>query len=53
MAQPKYNIYKYVRFKDGSWRHCRAKLYANRTINPDIVTVGGREEKYAEGNYIP
>jgi len=51
MAQPKYTIYKYVRFKDGSWRYCRAALYANRTIKPGVVTVGGREEKHPEGNY--
>jgi len=53
MAQPKYTIYKYkyVRFKDGSWRFCRAALYANHTIKPDVVTVGGREEKHPEGNY--
>ena len=44
MAQPKYTIYKYVRFKDGSWRYCRAAVYANRTIKPDVVTVAGREE---------
>src|SRR5271156_517715 len=51
MAQPKYTIYKYVRFKDGSWRYCRAALYANHVIKPDVVTVGGREEKHPEGNY--
>ena len=51
MAQPKYTIYKYVRFKDGSWRYCRAALYANHTIKPDVVTVGGKEEKHPEGNY--
>ena len=51
MAQPKYTIYKYVRFKDGSWSYCRAAVYANRTIKPDVVTVAGREEKHPEGNY--
>jgi len=51
MAQAKYTIYKYVRFKGGSWRYCRAALYANHTIKPDIVTVGGREEKHLEGGY--
>ena len=51
MAQPKYTIYKYVRLRGGSWRYCRAALYANRTIKPNVVTVGGREEKHAEGNY--
>ncbi|MGA8232285.1 MAG: hypothetical protein WB795_12475 [Candidatus Acidiferrales bacterium] len=51
MAQPKYTICKYVRFKDGSWRYCQAALYANHTIQPDVVTVGGREEKHPEGNY--
>ena len=51
MAQPNYTIYKHVRFKDGSWRYCRAALYGNRTIKPDVVTVGGRGEKHQEGNY--
>jgi integrase/recombinase XerD len=51
MAQPKYTIYKYVRLKDGSWRYCRAALYANHTIKPDVVTVAGKEEKHTEGNY--
>ncbi len=31
MAQPKYTIYNYVRVKNGSWRYCRAALYANHT----------------------
>jgi hypothetical protein len=30
MAQSKYTLYKYVRLEDGSWRYCRAALYANR-----------------------
>jgi integrase/recombinase XerD len=51
MAQPKYTIYKYVRFNDGSWRYCRAAVYANRTVKPDLVIVAGREEKHPEGNY--
>jgi hypothetical protein len=51
MAQPKYTIYKYVRLKDGSWRYCRAALYANHTIKTNVVIVGGREEKHPEGNY--
>jgi len=51
MAQPKYTIYKYVRLKDGSWRYRRAALYANHIIKPDFVTVGGKEERHAEGNY--
>lgn len=51
MAQPKYTLYKYVRFKGGSWRYCRAALYANRTVKPDLVLVGGKEEKHPEGNY--
>ena len=42
MAQPKYTIYKYVRLKDGSWRYCRAALYANHTIKADVVVVGRR-----------
>lgn len=52
MTQPKYAIYKYVHFKDGSWRYCRAALYVNHTTEPDVVTVGGEEEKHPEGNYL-
>jgi integrase/recombinase XerD len=51
MAQPKYTLYKYVRLKGGSWRYRRAALYANRTVKPDLVLVGGKEEKHPEGNY--
>jgi integrase len=51
MAQPKYTPYKYARLKGGSWRYCRAALYANRTVKPDLVLVGGKEEKHPEGNY--
>jgi len=50
MAQHKYTIYKYVRLK-GGWRYCPAALYANHTIKPDIVIVGGKEEKHSEGNH--
>jgi len=39
MGQPKYTIYKYIRLKDGSWRYCRAALYANHTIKADVVMV--------------
>ena len=51
MAQPKHTIYKYVRFKDGSWRYCRASLYLNHTIKRDMVIADGKEEKHPEGNY--
>jgi hypothetical protein len=63
MGQPKHTIHRYVRFKDDSWRYCRAALYANRTIKPHVVTVGGREEKHtrratttspaAENGFLP
>jgi integrase len=51
MAQSKYALYKYVRLKDGSWRYCRASLYANHTIKRDMVIADGKEEKHPEGNY--
>jgi integrase len=51
MAKPKYTIYKYVRLKGGSWRYCRAAVYSNHTIKPDLVIVAGNEEKHPEGNY--
>jgi hypothetical protein len=44
MAQPKYTLYKYVRLKDGSWRYCRAALYANHTVKPNLVLIGGKED---------
>lgn len=37
---------------DGSWRYCRAALYANRTLKRDIVMAGGKEEKHAGGSYF-
>jgi hypothetical protein len=36
MAQPKYTLYKYVKFKDGTWRYKKAALYSNGKIKPDV-----------------
>lgn len=35
MAQPKYTIYKYVRFKDGSWRYWRAATVPSKCPKTD------------------
>ena len=51
MAQAKYTLYKYVKLSGGKWRYCRAALYKNHTIKPNIVMVGGKEEPYSEGDY--
>lgn len=57
MAQPKYTLYKYVKFKDGSWHYKKAAFYSNGKIKPNVVIVGkdgkGKpiEETYAEGRY--
>jgi integrase len=51
MAQAKYTLYKYVKLSGGKWRYCRAALYKNHTIKPNIVMVGGKEEAHVEGDY--
>jgi integrase len=52
MARSKYTLYKYIKLADGSWRYCRAAMYANRTVKRDIVLVGGKEEKHTDGDYF-
>jgi integrase len=51
MAQAKYTLYKYVKLSGGKWRYCRAALYKNHTIKPNVVMVGGKEEAHSEGDY--
>jgi integrase len=51
MAQAKFSLYKYVKIETGEWRYCRAALYSNGKIKPDIVIVKGAEEKHSEGSY--
>jgi hypothetical protein len=48
---PKLSIYKYVR-TDKGWRYCKAAFHANGKIKPNIVYVGGVEEKHATGRYF-
>jgi integrase len=51
MAQSKFTLYKYIKFKDGSWRYCKAAFYSNAKIKPNRCIVGGKEEEHPEGSY--
>ena len=46
----KLTIYKYVRTHKG-WRYCKAAFHPNGKIKPNVVVVGGVEEKHTEGRY--
>src|SRR5665213_177072 len=47
----KLSIYKYVR-TDKGWRYCNATFHPNGKIKPNVVVVGGVEEKHTEGRYF-
>lgn len=47
----KLTIYKYVR-TDKGWRYCKAAFHPNGKIKPNVVLVGGVEEKHTEGRYF-
>ncbi|MHB8485213.1 MAG: tyrosine-type recombinase/integrase [Candidatus Acidiferrales bacterium] len=47
----KLSIYKYVR-TDKGWRYCKAAFHPNGKIKPNVVVVGGVEEKHTEGRYF-
>lgn len=47
----KLSIYKYVRTEKG-WRYCKAAFHPNGKIKPNVVVVGGVEEKHTEGSYF-
>ena len=47
----KLTIYKYVRAAKG-WRYYKAAYHSNGKIKPNIVIVGGVEEKHPEGQYF-
>ncbi|HEY1472395.1 MAG TPA: tyrosine-type recombinase/integrase [Candidatus Acidoferrum sp.] len=47
----KYTLYKYVR-TDNGWRYYKAAYHSNGKIKPNIVIVGGGEEKHPEGQYF-
>lgn len=47
----KLSIYKYVRTSKG-WRYCKAAFHPNGKINPNIVIIGGIEEKHSDGRYF-
>ena len=49
MPQPKFQFYKHIKIS-GKWRYCRAAIYSNGKVKPDVVVVGGQEEKHAEGS---
>jgi hypothetical protein len=44
-------IYKYVR-TDKGWRYRKAAFHPNGKIKPNVVVVGGVEEKDSEGKYF-
>ncbi|HYL62527.1 MAG TPA: hypothetical protein VE077_07890, partial [Candidatus Methylomirabilis sp.] len=45
------SIYKYVR-TDKAWRYCKATFHPKGKIKPNVVVVGGVEEKHTEGRYF-
>jgi integrase/recombinase XerD len=47
----KLTLYKYVRTERG-WRYCKAVFHPNGKIKPNVVVVGGVEEKHTEGRYF-
>ena len=51
MAQPKFTLYKYIKFADGSWRYCKAAFYSNGKIKPDRCIIDDKEEEHPEGAY--
>jgi hypothetical protein len=51
MALCKFTLYKYIKFKDGSWRYCKAAFYSNGKIKPNRCILGGKEEEHPEGAY--
>ena len=47
----KLTIYKYVR-TDKGWRYRKAAFHPNGKIKPNVVVVGGVQEKHTEGRYF-
>lgn len=47
----KLSIYKYVRTGNG-WRNCKVTIHPNGKIKPNIVVVGGVQEKHTEGRHF-
>jgi integrase/recombinase XerD len=50
MANREVNLTKRVQTPHG-WRYCRVVLAANGRVKPDVVVVGGKEERHSEGAY--
>jgi integrase len=50
MALPTYTLYKRCKI-DGAWRYCRAAMYSNGKIKPNVVIVKDRELEIVEGAY--
>jgi len=46
-----FSIYRYCKTTSG-WRYCKAAFHSNGKIKPNIVVVGGIEEKHTEGRYF-
>ncbi|HEV2521401.1 MAG TPA: hypothetical protein VGT24_03390 [Candidatus Acidoferrales bacterium] len=51
MSEAKLRIYKYVHTGKG-WRYCKAAFHPNGKIKPNIVIIGGLEEKHSDGRYF-
>ena len=47
----KLSLYKSVKTERG-WRYCKAAFHSNAKVKPNIVLVGGVEEKHTEGAYF-
>ncbi len=47
----KLSIYKYVGTEKG-WRYHKAAFHPNGKVKPNVVLVGGVEEKHTEGRYF-
>ena len=50
MLHPKFQLYKHINIS-GRWRYCRAAIYSNGKVEPQVIVVVGQEEKHEEGSY--
>ena len=46
-----FSNYKYCKTNSG-WRYCKGTFHSNEKIKPNVVIVGGVEEKHTEGRYF-
>src|SRR5258707_13091352 len=50
LAKPKFTLYKHIKI-DGQWRYFRAAVASNNKVKPDVIVVGGQEQKHEDGSY--